>query len=154
MTLCPASDPGQGGSGNEKAMSGGRNVEPGLEGLSGPGKRPRAVGSTACQPLSHAQATCTPHPTHSAPQRPHALNVWLLPFCPSSPWETQTHPSNSSDAPCPASLPLTHDLLPWNLQQPSSLHPAIYFQLLSGHGFLAGWHHNLSPGLSTEASIV
>lgn len=120
----------------------------------GEGKRPWAVGNTACQPLSHAQATCTPHPTHKAPQRPRALNVWLLPFGPSSPWETRIHPSNSSDVPCPASLPPTHDLLPWNLQQPSSLHPTIYFQLLSGHWFLEGWHHNLSLGLSTEAGIV
>ena len=35
VTLCPTSDPGQVGSGNEQAMSGGRNLDPGLEGLSG-----------------------------------------------------------------------------------------------------------------------
>ena len=85
MTLCPTSDPGQVESGTEKAMSRGRNLEPGLEGLSG-GRR-EALGSgehsldgpsaSACQPFSHAHTTCTPCPTHPAPQRPCALNVWL-----------------------------------------------------------------------------
>lgn len=78
MTLCPTSDPGQVESETEKAMSRGRNLEPGLEGLSG--GRQEALGSgehsldgpstSACQPFSHTQTTCTPYTTHPAPQRP------------------------------------------------------------------------------------
>ena len=65
MTLCPDSDPGQVGSGNEKAVSGGRNVEPGLEGLSGQARGPGQWGAQPASP-SPMPRPRAPHILHTA----------------------------------------------------------------------------------------
>lgn len=78
------------------------------------------------------------------------MHTWAplpkTPSLPLSPWETPTHPSDSSDVPRPGSLPPTHDLHPLHVRPPSGLHPAlasIFNSLQVGA--------QLSPGLRPQS---